>query len=93
MLHCPHCLRVWILYISPSKPAFPSCRPGPTRVVSQRYERGFNLVTTNLPFGKWAEVFGSERLTGALLDRLTHHVHILEMNGERLQAQAEQTCD
>ena len=31
---------------------------------------------------KWTEVFGSERLTGALLDRLTHHVHILEMNGE-----------
>ena len=31
---------------------------------------------------EWTEVFGSERLTGALLDRLTHHVHILEMNGE-----------
>ena len=51
-------------------------------VFSQRYERGSILVTTNLPFDKWTEVFGSERLTGALLDRLTHHVHILEMNGE-----------
>ena len=40
------------------------------------------LVTTNLPFDEWTEVFGSERLTGVLLDRLTHHVHILEMNGE-----------
>ena len=40
------------------------------------------MVTTNLPFDEWTEVFGSERLTGALLDRLTHHVHILEMNGE-----------
>ena len=40
------------------------------------------MVTTNLPFDEWIEVFGSERLTGALLDRLTHHVHILEMNGE-----------
>ena len=49
---------------------------------SQRYERGSILVTTNLPFDEWTEVFGSERLTGALLDRLTHHVHILEMNGE-----------
>ena len=39
-------------------------------------------MTTNLPFDEWTEVFGSERLTGALLDRLTHHVHILEMNGE-----------
>ena len=36
----------------------------------------------NLPFDEWSSVFGSERLTGALLDRLTHHVHILEMNGE-----------
>jgi|TARA_Y100000310_G_scaffold339376_1_gene431859 DNA replication protein DnaC len=51
-------------------------------VFSQRYERGSTMVTTNLPFDEWTEVFGSERLTGALLDRLTHHVHILEMNGE-----------
>jgi hypothetical protein len=34
------------------------------------------------PFQEWTEVLGSERLTGALLDRLTHHVHILEMNGD-----------
>ncbi len=39
-------------------------------------------MTSNLPFAEWTEVFGSERLTGTLLDRLTHHVHILEMNGE-----------
>ena len=52
------------------------------KVFSQRYERGSTMVTTNLPFDEWTEVFGSERLTGALLDRLTHHVHILEMNGE-----------
>ena len=51
-------------------------------VFSQRYERGSILVTTNLPFDERTEVFGSERLTGALLDRLTHHVRILEMNGE-----------
>ena len=51
-------------------------------VFSQRYERGSVLVTTNLPFDEWTDVFGSERLTGALLDRLTHHVHILEMNGD-----------
>ena len=51
-------------------------------VFSQRYERGSILVTTNLPFDEWTEVFGSERLTGTLLDRLTHHVHILEMNGD-----------
>ena len=51
-------------------------------IFSQRYERGATLVTSNLPFDEWTEVLGSERLTGALLDRLTHHVHILEMNGE-----------
>ena len=51
-------------------------------VFSQRYERGSIMVTSNLPFDEWTEIFGSERLTGALLDRLTHHVHILEMNGE-----------
>jgi len=41
-----------------------------------------DTLTSNLPFDEWTEVFGSERLTGALLDRLTHHVHILEMNGD-----------
>ena len=51
-------------------------------LLSQRYERSSTLVTSNLPFAEWTEVLGSERLTGALLDRLTHHVHILEMNGE-----------
>ena len=49
---------------------------------SQRYERASTLVTGNHPFQEWTEVFGFERLTGALLDRLTHHVHILEMNGD-----------
>ena len=51
-------------------------------IISQRYERGSIIITSNLPFDEWTEVFGSERLTGAILDRLTHHVHILEMNGE-----------
>ena len=51
-------------------------------VFSQRYEHGSTIVTSNLPFEDWTSVFSSERLTGALLDRLTHHVHILEMNGD-----------
>lgn len=51
-------------------------------LISQRYECGSTLITSNLPFEEWTETFGSERLTGALLDRLTHHVNILEMNGE-----------
>ena len=51
-------------------------------VFSQRYEQGSVIITSNLPFDEWTETFGTERLTGALLDRLTHHVHILEMNGD-----------
>ncbi|MCO6181059.1 IS21-like element helper ATPase IstB [Ciceribacter sp. RN22] len=51
-------------------------------LISQRYERGATLITSNLPFDEWTETMGSERLTGALLDRITHHVNILEMNGD-----------
>jgi DNA replication protein DnaC len=51
-------------------------------VFSQRYEHGSTIVTSNLPFEDWTSVLGSERLTGALLDRLTHHVHILTMNAD-----------
>jgi len=50
-------------------------------LISQRYERGATIITSNLPFDEWTSIFGDERLTGTLLDRLTHHVHILEMNG------------
>ena len=49
---------------------------------SSRYERGSLAITTNLDFVRWKEIFGDEALTGALLDRLTHRCHILEMNGE-----------
>jgi DNA replication protein DnaC len=51
-------------------------------LISQRYERGATLITSNLPFDEWTETLGSERLTGALLDRITHHVNILEKNGD-----------
>jgi DNA replication protein DnaC len=45
------------------------------------------VVTTNLPFENWTEVLGSERLTGAALDRLTHRCHILETTGESYRLQ------
>lgn len=51
-------------------------------VISSAYERTSVIITTNLAFERWVEVLGSERLTGAALDRLTHRCHILECNGE-----------
>ncbi len=51
-------------------------------VISTAYERTSIMVTTNLPFEQWTEVLGSERLTGAVLDRLTHRCHIIETAGE-----------
>ena len=56
-------------------------------VISRAYERTSVIVTTNLPFEQWTEVMGSERLTVALLDRLTHRVTILEANGESYRLQ------
>ncbi len=49
---------------------------------TERYERGSLLITTNLEFSRWVEVFGDAALTSALLDRLTHHAHILLFQGE-----------
>ncbi len=51
-------------------------------VISTAYERTSLMVTTNLPFESWTEVLGSERLTGATLDRLTHRCQIIETKGE-----------
>ena len=50
--------------------------------LAERYERGSVLVTSNLEFSRWGEVFGDATLTAALLDRLTHHAHILLFNGQ-----------
>jgi len=51
-------------------------------MLAERYERGSVLVTTNLDFASWTDVFGDARLTGALLDRLTHRCHIVEFQGD-----------
>ena len=55
--------------------------------IGRAYERTSLMVTTNLPFEEWVEIMGSERLTGALLDRLTHRVHIIEANGPSYRLQ------
>ena len=56
-------------------------------VISTAYERTSLIVTTNLPFENWTEVLGSERLTGATLDRLTHRCRIIETKGESYRLQ------
>lgn len=71
-------------------------------LISRAYERQSLIITTNLPFESWVEMFGCERLTGALLDRLTHRIHIIEANGpsfrlrdskRRLKAKQDRTDD
>ena len=49
---------------------------------SLRYEQGSCVITSNLAFASWTEVFHDQRLTGALLDRVTHHAHIIQIQGE-----------
>ena len=51
-------------------------------VISRAYERQSLILTTNLPFESWSEILGNERLTGALIDRLTHRMQLIEANGE-----------
>ena len=52
------------------------------RIFTDRYERSSTLITSNLAFADWNQVFQGERMTAALLDRVTHRCHIFEMNGE-----------
>ena len=52
------------------------------KVISDRSEKGSTIVTTNLPFSKWTELFENTTMVAALIDRLTFHSHVLDMNGE-----------
>ena len=52
------------------------------QIINERYERKSTIITTNYPFQDWTQFFGSQQLTAALIDRLTHRCHIIEMNGD-----------
>ena len=61
------------------------------QALSERHERGSVVINSNLPFGEWGQVFQTERLAVALLDRITHNAHILEMNGESYRLRSAKT--
>ena len=59
-------------------------------ILAQRYERASVIVTTNLEFSEWVQLFAEEKLTAALLDRLTHRYQVFLMNGESYRFKSSQ---
>jgi DNA replication protein DnaC len=70
------------------QPLSPQAAQDLYEIISERYERGSLVITSNRAFEEWAEVFGNELLAGAALDRLTHHVHSLVIRGESYRQRA-----
>ena len=57
-------------------------------LLSDRHRQRSTIITTNLAFGEWVQVFGSEKMTAALLDRLSHHVHVITTKGPSYRTRA-----
>ena len=62
-------------------------------LLAERYERRSTIVSSNLSFGEWVQVFGSEKLTTALLDRLSHHAHVLTTRGSSYRSNKRRSKD
>ena len=60
------------------------------KVIAERSERASTIITTNLVFSKWTEMFASDTLVAALVDRLTYRSHVLNMNGESYRLSSQQ---
>lgn len=58
------------------------------KVISDRSEKSSTIVTTNLPFSKWTELFENTTMVAALIDRLTFRSHVLDMNGDSYRLKA-----
>lgn len=58
------------------------------QLITSRYETGSVILTSNLPFGRWGEVFGDESVAGAMIDRLVHHAEVLTLNGDSYRTRA-----
>jgi len=62
-------------------PFLPSC-PGSLQIITERYEKGSLVITSNRAFEEWGEIFANDLLASAALDRLTHHSHTLVIRGD-----------
>ena len=51
------------------------------QLIARRYDKHCSIITTNSPFSKWGEIFGSPTLANAILDRLLHHSHVISIKG------------
>jgi DNA replication protein DnaC len=62
------------------------------QILSQRHEKYPVIITTNLPFSEWTSVFTDHRLCKALIDRITHHAHIIETGNNSARLEQTLTC-